>query len=58
MCWGLISWGFKAASWVKDRVKRVCFRYICVCATYVKHAGMRILKVFSGQNYQSLELLV
>ena len=43
---------------LKDRVKRVCFRYICVCTTYVKHAGMRILKVFSGQNYQSLELLV
>lgn len=43
---------------LKDRVKRVCFLYVSVCASYVTHAKKSLLKIFSTQKYQSLELLV
>jgi Transposase DDE domain group 1 len=43
---------------MSDRVKRVCYRYISVCTTYVKHAGQRVLKIFSAQKYSTLELIV
>jgi len=43
---------------LKDRVKKVCYRYITVCATFVKHARENILKVFSSRKYRYLELII
>lgn len=43
---------------LKDRVKRVCYLYVSVCASYIAHARQRTLKIFSTQKYQSLDLLV
>ena len=37
------------------RVKAVCFHYIAVAATFVKHAHQQILKVFSPQEYCVLQ---
>ena len=37
------------------RVKAVCFHYIAVAATFVKHAHQRILKIFSPQEYCLLQ---
>ena len=36
------------------RVKAVCFNYITIAATFVKHARKTILKVFSGESYSIL----
>ena len=38
------------------RVKAVCFHYIAVAATFVKHAHQQILKVFSPQEYCVLQI--
>ncbi len=38
------------------RVKAVCFHYITVAATFVKHAHQKILKVFSPQEYCILQI--
>lgn len=37
------------------RVKAVCFHYITVAATFVKHAGQRTLKIFSLHEYCVLQ---
>jgi hypothetical protein len=38
------------------RVKAVCFHYIAVATTFVKHAHQNILKVFSAQEYVELQI--
>ena len=40
---------------ISMRVKAVCFHYITVAATFVKHAGQRVLKVFSPHEYCVLQ---
>lgn len=37
------------------RVKAVCFHYITVATTFVKHAGQKILKIFSPNEYCVLQ---
>ena len=37
-------------------VKAVCFQYITVAATFVKHARKKILKIFSADNYSILRI--
>lgn len=41
---------------ISMRVKAVCFYYITVAATFVKHARQHILKVFSPQEYCLLQI--
>jgi len=41
---------------VTMRVKAVCFHYITVATTFVKHAHQTILKVFSDQEYVELQI--
>lgn len=41
-----------------DRVKRVCYRYVSVCSTFVRHAGEQILTVFSPVQYKTLQLII
>ena len=43
---------------IKDRVKKVCFRYISVCTSIVKNARKSIIKVFSVKKYKTLELVI
>ena len=38
------------------RVKAVCFHYITVATTFIKHAHKKILKVFSAQEYCMLRI--
>lgn len=38
------------------RVKAVCFHYIAVATTFIKHAHQKILKVFSAQKYYKLQI--
>ena len=38
------------------RVKAVCFHYITVATTFVKHAGQKILKIFSVEQYSILRI--
>jgi hypothetical protein len=38
------------------RVKAVCFHYIAVATTFVKHAHQNTLKVFSAQEYVELQI--
>jgi len=38
------------------RVKAVCFHYITVATTFIKHANQNILKVFSPQEYCVLQI--
>jgi len=40
---------------ISMRVKAVCFHYITVAATFVKHAGQRVLKIFSPHEYCVLQ---
>ena len=40
------------------RTKAVCFHYITVATKFVKHAGQKILKVFSTQEYSVLKIPV
>lgn len=37
------------------RVKSLCFHYITVATTFIKHAGQKILKVFSPHEYCVLQ---
>jgi len=41
---------------LKMRVKAICFHYITVATTFVKHAGQKILKIFSAQQYSILRI--
>lgn len=41
---------------ISMRVKRVCFHYIAVATTFVKHAHQNILKIFSAQEYIELRI--
>lgn len=41
---------------ISMRVKAVCFHYITVAAALVKHAGQKIIKVFSNQEYCILKI--
>lgn len=41
---------------ISMRVKAVCFHYITVAATFVKHAREKILKVFSDEKYSILRI--
>lgn len=38
------------------RVKAVCYQYITVATTFIKHAHQNILKVFSAQEYVELQI--
>ena len=38
------------------RIKAVCFRYIMVGATFIKHAGSTVLKIFTTANYRELKV--
>jgi hypothetical protein len=38
------------------RVKAVCFRYITVAATFITHAREKVLKIFSAQEYKTLQI--
>ena len=38
------------------RIKAVCFHYIAVATTLIKHANQKILKVFSSQEYCVLQI--
>jgi len=40
---------------ISMRVKAVCFHYITVAATFIKHAGQRVLKIFSPHEYNVLQ---
>lgn len=42
---------------LRDRVKRVFFRYISICTSFVSHARNKILTVFSDVQYSQLVLL-
>ena len=41
---------------LNTRVKAVCFRYITMATTFVKHAREKILQVFSDQEYKILQI--
>ena len=41
---------------IRMRVKAVCFHYITVATTFIKHAHQKILKVFSKQEYCVLQI--
>ena len=41
---------------LKMRVKAVCFHYITVATTFINHAGQKILKVFSVEQYAILRI--
>ena len=38
------------------RTKAICFHYITVASTFIKHARKKILKVFSAENYAILQV--
>lgn len=38
------------------RVKAVCFHYIAIATTFIKHANQKILKVFSNPKYRVLQI--
>ena len=38
------------------RIKAVCFHYITIAATFIKHARQRILKIFSVEKYSVLRI--
>ena len=38
------------------RVKAVCFHYITVATTFIKHTRKKILKIFSAQEYCMLQI--
>lgn len=40
---------------ISMRAKAVCFHYITVATTFVKHAHQKVLKVFSTQEYVELQ---
>jgi len=63
MCATLFEWvkGVLVKNKVKGialtmRVKAVCFKYITVATTFVKHARETILKVFSAEKYTILRI--
>lgn len=41
---------------LRMRVKAVCFHYVTIAATFIKHAHQRILKIFSAQPYFILRI--
>lgn len=38
------------------RIKAVCFRYITVAATFIRHAGKTVLKMFTSRQYVELKI--
>jgi len=41
---------------ISMRTKAVCFHYITVASTFIKHARRTILNVFSSENYSILRI--
>lgn len=41
---------------ITQRIKAICFNYVCVATNFVYHARQKIIQVFSSQHYQILKI--